>query len=60
MGWNHHLCDIYDSVLQRHAVALVVLSQAKENYQVRLLDDTRSYCPVSLVYLYNDGSSRKS
>jgi len=54
MGWHHHLRDIYDSVLQRYAVAGTILSQAKENHQVHLLDGTRAYCPISLVHLFND------
>ena len=60
MGWDHHLCDIYDSVLQRYAVAFVVQSQAKENHQVHLLDDTWAYCLVSLVHLFNDECCCKS
>jgi len=60
MGWDNYLCDIYDSVLQRYAVALMVLSQAKENNQVHLLDGTRANCPISLVHLSNDGHRSKS
>jgi hypothetical protein len=50
MGWHHHIRDIYDSVLQRYAVAVIVQSQAKENHQVHLLDGTRAYCFVSPVH----------
>jgi hypothetical protein len=58
MGWDNYLCDIYDSVLQRHVVTIILLPQAKENHQVHLLDGARAYCPISLVHLFNDWCSR--
>ena len=45
---------------KRYIVALIVLSQAKENHQVHLLDYTRAYCLVSRVHLSNDECCCKS
>jgi hypothetical protein len=32
MGWDNRLRGIYDCVLQRYAIACIILSQTKEDY----------------------------